>query len=446
MHVLFGSVALFLTAVSLGLSLGHYSPVALALLVGGFTLVLTANLLPRFGEKSRQIARACPALFAAAIAVELWLLWRTPLLRPFCALIGVACCAYGVREKGHWGIWLFPIVLLLFATPTSLILKSSRPPNIDVWYFQQLASEHLLAGRNPYSESYPNIYGDDRFYGQELLVDGKIRSFPYPPLSLAIVAPGSLAGDIRWALWLALLAIPALMVATIRALGLKPGHPVELVPIAFLLYPFNLFMIREAWTETLLGLAACFLFWACATGGHTLRWVAAAGTLAIKQYSPLVLIPFLTQRKLTFRQVTFAVVAACTIAVPFLLWDWAGFLWGVIWFHVHNVFRPDALTIPAHLYHEFDWELPAWPGFAAAALVLTLSFFAPERSLSRVASWSAVTLLAFFLLNKAAFFNYYWLVLLLLANYCTISIYEINDGEAATGNTAIPAHRLATGA
>ena len=72
----------------------------------------------------------------------------------------------------------------------------------------------LRRGRNPYSLTTPNIYGDSLFYGPGLVVDGRLQvGFPYFPLGLLLVAPGQLlAGDYRYG-ELAAMNIAAILMA-----------------------------------------------------------------------------------------------------------------------------------------------------------------------------------------------------------------------------------------
>src|SRR5262249_44721704 len=131
-------------------------------------------------------------------------------------------------------------------------LRSSPPPRIDVWRFQQEGCQLLLEGKNPYAAEYADILHDPSVYGRAVYKDGWIQSCPYPPLSLLLVLPGYLVGDVRWSLLLALLGAAAFMIAVGRNLGLPPGHIAELAAIALVCHPLSFALLERAWTEPLM--------------------------------------------------------------------------------------------------------------------------------------------------------------------------------------------------
>src|SRR5438067_13369117 len=97
-----------------------------------------------------------------------------------------------------------------------------------------------------------------------LTADGRVQSFPYPPLSLLLAVPGYLVGDVRWSLLAALLGTAALVVATGRRLGLPAGHPAELAATALLCHPRGLLVLETSWTEPFVALGLTATVWAMA--------------------------------------------------------------------------------------------------------------------------------------------------------------------------------------
>ena len=91
---------------------------------------------------------------------------------------GLALLICGHALAGAFTIWSMPI------------------PIIDVWFFQQQSAAALLEGRDPYGVRYRDVYSRNLgFYGENVSVDGWLQySFPYPPLTLLLVAPGYLLG------------------------------------------------------------------------------------------------------------------------------------------------------------------------------------------------------------------------------------------------------------
>ena len=75
-----------------------------------------------------------------------------------------------------------------------LIQSDKNESGVDVYMFQDKAASYALQDRDPYAETYPNIYdgpATERFYGQGLATSDKLEfGFPYTPLSLALILPG----------------------------------------------------------------------------------------------------------------------------------------------------------------------------------------------------------------------------------------------------------------
>jgi hypothetical protein len=93
------------------------------------------------------------------------------------------------------------------------ILRTSREPHIDVYYFQRDSCNAILHGTNPYAITFPNIYGDATpFYGPDATWHGRLKfGLIYPPLSLFLALPGYLVGDYRYSQLFAVEAAAALM-------------------------------------------------------------------------------------------------------------------------------------------------------------------------------------------------------------------------------------------
>ena len=127
------------------------------------------------------------------------------------------------------------------------VIALSPNPTNDVWHFQQAASHALLAGRNPYTISMPNIYGPGSGLYAPSLENGDLLDFEflYPPLSLLLVLPGMLLGDVRFAL-LAAAALAALLI-----MGCRPGRVAVGAGLLFLFTPRTFFVVEQAWTEPL---------------------------------------------------------------------------------------------------------------------------------------------------------------------------------------------------
>ncbi|HXG10956.1 MAG TPA: hypothetical protein VNK04_14445 [Gemmataceae bacterium] len=395
-------------------------------------LVLAALLAALTGCTRRQPETVesftlLPWLLGSLVAVELvWLglrpesafLPRDRLsLPPFLAalLIGLLALSYTWKDC-PWPRGRFAAVLVVyFALGAWLLTEAAPEPAIDVWHFQQRASACLLRGDNPYTAEYPNPYSHTRFFGEEMVKDGKIQTFPYPPLSLLLVLPGYLAGDVRWSLLLAMVGTAGVLVAVGRQLGLPAGHPAELAAIAFLCNPWGVAVVELAWTEPLLALAASLGVWALASGQRRVVVLALTGVISLKQYGFLLLPAFMASRRVGWKDVARAATLAGLIALPFLVWDPRGFWHGIVEFHFYTPLREDSLSVLAAVAVATGQQFPGWLGLGAAAAVAGWLWRRGAPALAGVALGSAATILAFFVFNRAAHLNYYWLALMFLA-------------------------------
>jgi len=203
---------------------------ALAFSIGGIRAHWPAKL-----EGDVRRGRPGPLLVVCGlIALQLAQLLFTPVetlfeldvrLGPFRAGAGVAAAVlfcYPLRLLPRWRF--FALVAAYVWMGASLILASPRP-NIDLWHFRQRACELLLRGENPYAADYPNIYAEERHifgefqpYAAQEMKEGRVLSYPYPPLTLVFDLPGYVAGDVRWSLLAAMTLAALLMRALARRL------------------------------------------------------------------------------------------------------------------------------------------------------------------------------------------------------------------------------------
>lgn len=293
------------------------------------------------------------------------------------------------------------------------VIRHSPHPTIDVVIFQRDGVAALLAGKNPYTLTFPNIYGDSSaFYGPGMSVDNRLQfGFPYPPLSLLLAVPGAiLGGDFRYSQLIALAAGGALI-------ALARGGRMGLAAAALYMFsPRGFFVLEQGWTEPyVVALLALVVFCAC-------RFRAGLGValgllLASKQYMilalPLVALlrPPGPDGRPHWRWIAAVAIPAIAVAtlvtLPLALWDLPAFLHAVVALQFYQPFRADALSFLAAFAYVTGGHLPGACGFAAAALATLLAL---RRCRCTPAGFSAATafvLFSFFAFNKQAFCNYY---------------------------------------
>lgn len=344
---------------------------------------------------------------------------------PYIVGLGVMGLLAGglVVERPPLGRLQFPLAVLAFLFVGNWLLKTSPEPFIDVFVFQRDATAALLHRENPYALRYPDIYGNSPFYGEGLSVNGRLAfGFPYPPMSLYLVAPfQALLGDYRYS-QLAALAGAALLMGYAR-----PGFAGKAVGLLYLLMPRTLFVLEQGWTEPLVVCALALV------GFVALRrpaWVALClgVLLVLKQYLvflvPLALLlpqarPPLGERQ---RFVAWLLVPGL-LSLPLALWSFRDFWFDVVALQVYQPFRVEALSYLA--WWAQDHERPSTVlAFVAAALGLGLAFWRAPRTPAGFAAASGTVLLLFFAFNKQAFCNYYALVVGAFACAAALSVRE----------------------
>ncbi len=301
-------LTLALAAVVLGLALhltdGLYSPLGIAVLAPSLLLCAAGAIAP-----IRQFTRLDRATFhtllIGLIALQLLAMLFKPAgasahtvpivsQQPFdagiaCALLAVAMIGFGRRR-----LMLTGLVLLLVTHAAIGVwkIRTAPKPFIDVFVFQTDSAQALRNGVNPYTITFPNIYGTDtRVYGPDIVREGRLRfGYPYPPLVLLWTSPAQwLLGDFRYA------QLAAMLLAGVMIAAMGRNRTSFLVAALLLFTPRSFYVLEMGWTEPLsvMLLAATVL---CLVRAPMLSPVALGLLLASKQYMPaaVVLAPFLT--------------------------------------------------------------------------------------------------------------------------------------------------------
>ena len=331
---------------------------------------------------------------------------------------------------------LFVVLLCIFAVTGCIVIHARPSPAIDTWYFQQAGAQLLSRGGNPYDAAYAIPYAPwqvDVFYGQGVVENGYLMSYGYPPLNLLVQLPfWAVLGDIRYSI------LFGVLLSALFMRGLAPARHRALADMAalFLMFePATLFVVRQAWTEPIV-----LAFWSAAllaakralpesaaNASNQSRWLSgiALGLLAaIKQYTPLMLIPPLLQTAMHKRpkqQILIATGCACITIVPFLLWNPLEFLRDIVFLQFKQPFRLDAmslLAVIARLRHVPSLPAAALiPAFLVPWLIFLIAKPKPGR-IDQIALTTAAGFITFIFLNKQSFHNYYWLALGLLCATC----------------------------
>lgn len=429
-----------LGAVAIGAAIqvadGYGAPAAFAWLTVAVVAVLLAVVLPTHRTVEAVLRRALPALLVGALVGQLAALVRVPPALPFVrvgswpstllyAAVGVAVAAFAVAAVA----WLSRVLRWVGAGAIigihlalgvwTIGLQPAPAPPIDVFLFQRDAVAALLAGVNPYAITFPNPYANDAYYGPGMVADGRLNfGFVYPPLSVYLSTLGWwVGGDVRYA-QLGAMTIAALCMATARRGPLGP-----LAAGLYLFTPRNLFVLEQSWTEPFVVLFLAVTVW-CAARCPRVVPFALGLYLAVKQYAvlalPLVLLVARPPMRFAgfWRAVVPAGLVAAAVTAPLALGALPGFVRAVVTLQFDQPFRPEALSYVGLLAGPVvpGAPPPAPPfgtgvAFAAAAAVGGLALWRAARTPAGFALGVSALFLAFFVLNKQAFANYYFFVI-----------------------------------
>jgi hypothetical protein len=309
-----------------------------------------------------------------------------------CSLL--AATALGVRGPRGRALAAGSAVLGAVAS-TAMAIVLSPAPRIDVWVTLQQASDGLGAGENFYAMSWRDSPGIQ-------------DAFTYLPWTAVLLAPGRwLAGDVRWALLVAMLIGLGAMVALGRRSTLALAAT-ALLAVA----PGSVTQAEQAWTEPLL--FACLAAWALLVHRGHGWWAVLPLALgcASKQHLAVVLVVvacwpgFGLRKAVATGATTSLLIAPWFIASPGDFWhDTVSLLVSFPPIRFANTWFIAART-------ELGITPPFW---LTAAIVLSVIATAcvlvrrPRCDLAELLGWLALVLLAANLVNKQGFYNQYWL-------------------------------------
>jgi hypothetical protein len=418
-------VAVLAIGAALQRSSGHVDGPALLLLTGALlaAIVGLGGYVPVQWDR-RLTDRALERLAGAGVLWQLWSMLQKPVGRYLAhwtfgdwsvyavgvlaaALLAIAALAGCPRR-----IWLPALAIIHFALGMYTIHLSPEP-HIDVFYAHREAGDALLAGRNPYAASWPDIYGNDRNIPGSVAQGRVVSGLSYPPVSFLCAFAGHLLGDFRYA------ALVAMSAAALLIGFSSAAREAGLIAALFLFTPRTFFVLEQGWTEpfVLVMLAAAgFCF---SRGKRTTGAVFLGLFLASKQHLfPLAALCWMLprlDRGAPFRWKDYgkllgtAALAGGLVTLPFLLWNPPVFLRAMTATAVRHTFRSDSLSYMAWLFQRgITIKLTACGYLAGLAAMLAGMWKAP-RTRAGFAATAGLAYLMFFLLSDYAFCNYYYM-------------------------------------
>jgi hypothetical protein len=407
---------------------GRYTPLAIVLALGGFG-GLTVLARETFPSSRASPEHTWEPLLAVALLLCLVLGLTTmpgsfvqgPAYRVVQAvvnlvLIGAVGSTFLRRAPAFRSCRAVFFVAVVAGFGLRLAMLAVSPsPRIDVFVQFQESAQRLLAGLNPYTVPFSDVYQGTRDYGYHT------SGYAYPPANLLLqtVAYG-LAGDIRYG---CIAAEVVVAIALYRVARPTPGRLAPmLVVLLFLFHPRGLYVIEQGWTEPFIAGTFALFLWLRDRKPES-AWPAAAYgyMLSLKQY----LVYFVLHLFMIERRPKALAAAAATgflTLVPFLVWNPVSLYTNGVMFQLETPFRPDGLTVVTLLYRLFGFTAGKWLAALVGLGVGGYTYWR-FRGLGLVGYLLAVTLTTFaiFLFGSQAFCNYYYLVSVLCL--CVLAVH-----------------------
>ncbi len=424
---LFFGFAAFAVGQAVQASNGNLHPVSIRWLTAAIVACLVGVTLPTWSTLEAWAERLFGALATAGLA---WQFFELLKLEPppgmylhaqgigsfrdfFLGLAAAAVlCGLALSEKPPLEKALPYLLVAAFLFVGAWMIRTSPAPFIDVYVFQKEASVELLAGKNPYAMTYPDIYGNSPFYGEGLSVNGRLQfGFPYFPLSLLLALPGHvLGGDYRYA-QIAASALGALFLMLAR-----PGRLSRVAAALYLFTPRAFFVVEQGWTDPFVFFGLGATVFTAVRFPKALPYVLGL-FLSVKQYlvfaAPAVwlLLPRPIEPKQALRFVGKVIATGAAVTLPFALWDFKAFWHSVVALQTLQPFRTEALSYLAWWHSQgHDKPSTAW-AFVMACVGLGVGLWRLPRTPAGYAACCVLAYILFFAFNKQAFCNYYAFVI-----------------------------------
>lgn len=424
--------SLFVTlALVLALSLGMYSPYLILLLTCVVAYFVWIKILNT--DKEEHLTSNSENNVFVVILLLLFLLWliRQPSIlyaSPIAvsevtdllgwALFSIVLCLtvklYVPYQKNLPAFFAAAAVVILFAV-RFLVLKISPTPQIDVFETTQIGAQALLDGKNPYTQTYPDMYKGA--YGCK-------QMYPYLPFYIVWSALFKTFGDVRYGNFTADVITALCFFVSFGGAKLKDWvNERNLLWLSlWLAFPVGLFVLEQAWTDsTFIALLAVFYLF-LSKKAWLPAGIALGLLLATKHYGVLVA-PFAilacwrteSQKQFyTFCASIFLTFALFTL--PFFLWSPSAFLESIRG-PLGCPARLDAFSLLAFSDNALKVVLPTEFYFAATAAFGFWSvhrfYRLPQKEISDWTvqlSYAIAVFAVTFLLGRQAFCNYYYVV------------------------------------
>ncbi len=348
----------------------------------GLLLLLAATNLLYINKVARSVYPETVALLA--VAILLFSLVRRTAARVVAFVMAAASVLIGVMANMTWGY-----------------------AGIDVFRFQQSASDALLHGQNPYSP----IVLSPEFVPPGVPAWLHLH-FPYGPTLPVLEAPFRLLGDIR-----VLHVIAAVILAAAVLMVARRAGTFDRSAGVVMAFPLTGAMILASWVDVIT--MAGLVVWLALFRSHPrIATIALVITLGAKPTTMIALVPIFFWSVRARRQVGIAAAITALFVLPFAaITGFSQFYYNVLGVQLAVLPRLDSLTVNSFLN---SIHLPILPFVASATVIAVAAVLVLRRrpnNYGDLLTGTAILAIVSFLVAKWAYLNYYYIpaVLLMLA-------------------------------
>ncbi len=336
-----------------------------------------------------------------AHAKDPWLIGRAGEVVALLLVLSYAPFLGARREPAWLGPLRFGSFALVVVVCGASVLKSSPDPGIDVWTIQMRGAEALLRGENPYvTVTVPDTDPEATFS----------VPYVYPPTALYAGVLSLLAfGDVRGLPIVWILVTGAALRSITKRDELAPTIVKDAPALLVWLTPLLYLVIERAWLDPLqLALIACGV--AAFVAERETTAAVLLGVASSSKQSMFWLVPLAAlSLGLRPRQWVVFVVAAGLPVLPFVIWNLGALKYANFDFMTSLAPRSDALAVAVFVQRTFGATFPHSIAFVLAAGIVAVAC-ARLRGPAGFSLAVALCYLAFFVFNRWAFANYYFLV------------------------------------
>ena len=300
----------------------------------------------------------------------------------------------------------FALLVCIALVSRFLLILASSAPRIDTFDLFKLGPKYLIEGKNPYSQSYPQLYrGVTADY------------YSYSPLTLYLFLPADiLFNDPRYTYLVSDLVVVFLLYKILSKAKNLSSRTKYLLPLLFLYHPSESIILEQSWMDPLIFMMLVLFvyFERCSKELKKFSFIPLAFFLGMR-HTMLIISPVFFLFKKIARKTVFLSLGAIFLAfLPFALWNFGDFWDDLVKFYVTYPVRHDSITLNSFIFFTFGKDLPKTLMNILGLLPLALVLIKRPDNWHKLLLAIALLLFALSFFNKLAFVNHYFFISLLI--------------------------------